>query len=77
MNVLLVIVLIVLMGFVVLSLVRGLIAFLKTTRINLENGTAEQITEMQLAQNRAMFARIKYQAAAVLVVALILAMGGK
>lgn len=58
---------------VVVSLVRGIIAFLKTTRIDLENNSAETVTEMQLMQNRAMFARIKYQGLAVLVIALILA----
>lgn len=72
----LVIVLVVLMGLVVFSLIRGIVAFLKTTKIDLENNTAETVTEMQLAQNRAMFARIKYQALAILVIVLILAIAG-
>lgn len=58
---------------VVVSLVRGIVAFLKTTKVDLENNTGETVTEMQLAQNKAMFARIKYQALAIVVVAIILA----
>lgn len=69
-------VLLVLMGLVVFSLVRGITAFLKTTRIDLETGEGETATDMQLAQNKAMFARIKYQALAIVVVALILAIAG-
>ena len=56
---------------VVFSLVRGVIAFLKTTKINLESGEGETVTEMQNMQNKAMFARIKYQAAAIAVVVVI------
>ena len=66
-------ILVILCIMVVVSLVRGIIAFLQTTKIDLETGAGENATEMQLAQNRAMFARIKYQALAVAVVALILA----
>lgn len=73
MNVFLILVLLVLMGLVVFSLVRGIIAFLKTTKIDLETGEGETVTDMQLAQNKAMFARIKYQALAIAVVAIILA----
>lgn len=75
MTVLLIIALVVLMGLVVFSLVRGIVAFLQTTKIDLESGEGETVKEMQLMQNRAMFARIKYQALAVAVVAIILAMG--
>ena len=46
---------------------------LKTTKIDLETGEGETVTDMQLAQNKAMFARIKYQALAIVVVAIILA----
>ncbi len=66
-------VLVVLCILVVVSLVRGVIAFLKTTKIDLETGEGETATDMQLAQNKAMFARIKYQALAIAVVAIILA----
>ncbi|PKP66904.1 MAG: hypothetical protein CVT87_01195, partial [Alphaproteobacteria bacterium HGW-Alphaproteobacteria-9] len=67
MNYVLVPVLLVLMGLVVFSLIRGIIAFLKTTRIDLETGEGKTATDMQLAQNKAMFARIKYQALAIVV----------
>ena len=65
--------LIILCIMVVVSLVRGIIAFLQTTKVDLETGEGETATDMQLAQNKAMFARIKYQAAAIAVVAIILA----
>ncbi|MGV2497683.1 HIG1 domain-containing protein [Pelagerythrobacter aerophilus] len=68
-----VIVLVVLMGLVVYSLVRGIIAFLKSTKMDLEREDTGVATEMQLMQNKMMFARIKYQALAVLVVAVLLA----
>ncbi|MGY6638453.1 MAG: hypothetical protein ACXIUO_15085 [Erythrobacter sp.] len=58
---------------VVVSLVRGVIAFLQTTKIDLETGEGETATDMQLAQNKAMFARIKYQALAIVVVAILMA----
>lgn len=73
MNFFLIAVLLVLMGLVAFSLIRGIIAFLKTTKIDLETGEGETVTDMQLAQNKAMFARIKYQALAIVVVAIILA----
>ena len=66
-------VLIILMGLVAYSLIKGIVAFLKTTKIDLETGEGSTATDMQLAQNKAMFARIKYQALAIVVVAIILA----
>lgn len=68
-----VIVLVVLMALVVYSLVRGIIAFLKSTKMDLEREDTGGATEMQLMQNKMMFARIKYQALAVVVVAVLLA----
>ncbi|XUU61686.1 hypothetical protein ACRAQ6_05285 [Erythrobacter sp. HA6-11] len=73
MNYILVPILIILCVLVVVSLIRGVVAFLKTTKIDLESGEGETVTEMQLMQNKAMFARIKYQALAIVVVAIILA----
>ena len=73
MNYVLVPVLLVLMGLVVFSLIKGIVAFLKTTKIDLETGEGETASDMQLAQNKAMFARIKYQALAIVVVAIIMA----
>ena len=73
MNTFLAIVLVVLMILVVVSLVRGIVAFLRSTKVDLESGEQVDATDMQLAQNRAMFARVKYQALAIAVVAIILA----
>ncbi|MEL6529817.1 MAG: hypothetical protein AAFQ27_07635 [Pseudomonadota bacterium] len=72
MTYVLIAVLVILCIMVVVSLVRGVVAFLQTTKIDLETGEGETATDMQLAQNKAMFARIKYQALAVAVVAIIL-----
>ncbi|MEZ5681299.1 MAG: HIG1 domain-containing protein [Erythrobacter sp.] len=69
----LIIVLVLLMIMVVVSLVRGIVAFLQSTKVDLESGEQIDATEMQLKQNRMMFNRIKYQALAVVVVAIILA----
>ncbi len=63
----------VLMIMVVVSLVKGIIAFMQSTKTDLESGDAGGATKGQLMQNKMMFARIKYQAAAVLVVAALLA----
>lgn len=73
MTIFLIIVLVLLMGLTVFSLVRGVIAFLKTTKIDLNSpGGGETATEMQLLQNKMMTNRIKYQALAILVVAVLL-----
>jgi hypothetical protein len=71
MDYFLILILAILCIMVVVSLVRGIIAFLQTTKIDLETGEGETATDMQLLQNKAMFARIKYQAAAIAVVAVI------
>ena len=73
MNTILIIALVFLSIMVVVSLVRGIIAFLKPTKVDLENNTSETVTEMQIMQNKAMFDRIKYQGLAILVVAILLA----
>ena len=71
-------IIVVLMGLTVLSLVRGIAAFLQTTKEDLEQ-TGPGATKMQALQNKMMFNRIKYQAAAVVVVMVVLAMskGGR
>ena len=61
---------------VVFSLIKGIVAFLQTTKIDLETGEGETATDMQLAQNKAMFARIKYQGLAIAVVVLMLVVSG-
>ena len=73
MQTFLVIVLVVLMGFVVYSLVRGIVAFLQSHKADIEAGSERQ-QEMQLLQNKMMFNRIKYQALAIVVVAVIIMM---
>ena len=71
MNYILIPLIVVLMALVVVSLVRGIIAFLQSTKLDLESD-GDRVTEMQLKQNRMMFARIKYQALAIVVVAVLL-----
>ena len=73
MNTFLIILLVILMVLVVASLIRGIVAFMKSTKIALESGEQTDATDMQLMQNKMMFARIKYQALAVVVVAVLLA----
>ena len=71
MNTLLVIVIAGLAIMVVVSLVRGIVAFMQSTKLDLESD-GDRVTEMQLRQNKMMFARIKYQALAIVVVAVLL-----
>ena len=73
MTTFLIILLVLLMGLTLFSLIRGVVAFLKTTKIDLETGQGETATDMQLLQNKMMFNRIKYQALAVVVVVILLA----
>ena len=54
----------------VVALVRGVIAFLKTTEQDLKNGTGP--SQSSLKQNRMMMMRVTFQAGAVLLVALLL-----
>ncbi|MFK4004885.1 hypothetical protein [Qipengyuania sp. NPDC077563] len=72
MNTFLVILLIAAMAMVLLSLVRGVVAFLQSTKVDLETGEQQDATEMQLKQNKAMMARVKWQAIAILIIALLL-----
>lgn len=76
MTTVLIIVLIALMAMVVVSLVRGVVAFLQSTKTDLDQGDklGGRATEMQLMQNRMMMNRIKYQALAIVVVAVLLLM---
>ena len=72
MNYILIPLLIILMVMVLVSLVRGIVAFLQSTKEDLERTPEGKATEMQLRQNQMMFARIKYQALAVVVVVLLI-----
>lgn len=58
---------------VVISLGRGIAAFLKSTREDLDRGPNDGPSAMQIQQNRMMYARIKYQALTIVVVAFLLA----
>lgn len=53
----------------VVSLVRGIIAFLHSTREDLNRDPAAGATANQLLQNKMMFNRIKFQGLAVVTVA--------
>jgi mannose/fructose/N-acetylgalactosamine-specific phosphotransferase system component IIC len=75
MKTVLVIALILAMAGVVVSLVRGVIAFLQSHRADIDAGGDRQ-KEMQLLQNRMMMNRIKFQALAILVVIVLLAVAG-
>lgn len=77
-TLLLVPVILVLMALTVYSLIRGIGAFLNSTRSELE-GDGAGASEMQLLQNKMMFNRIKYQglAVAAVVVLLMFTHGGR
>ncbi|MEO7246864.1 MAG: twin transmembrane helix small protein [Novosphingobium sp.] len=77
MKYLLILVIAGLMIMVVVSLVRGIVAFMQSTRDDLKHDYDDGPSPMQLRQNKMMFNRILFQAAAVLVVAVLLAIGSK
>ena len=72
MNTFLVILLVAAMAMVLLSLIRGVVAFLQSTKVDLQTGEQVDATEMQLKQNRAMMARVKWQAIAIVIIAILL-----
>ena len=72
MTTVLVIALVVVMIGVVYSLVRGIVAFLQSQRADIDAGGDRQ-KDMQLLQNRMMMNRIKFQALAILIVIVLLA----
>ncbi len=72
MTVFLALVLIALLGGVIYSLVKGIAAFLQSTREDLERPEGSGPSAMQLKQNQMMMKRILFQGAAILVVALML-----
>ncbi len=73
MTTFLAIVIVILMIMAVYSLVRGIIAFLQGTKLDLERDESSGPSANQLLQNKMMFARIKWQALAIVVVALVIA----
>ncbi len=66
-------IIVVLVIMVVVSLIRGIVAFMQSTREDLLHDPSTGPSPMQLKQNRMMFARIRYQAMAVVVIAILLA----
>ena len=70
-NAILILIIVGLAIMVIISLVRGVIAFLQTTKSDL-NTPGTGATPMQLQQNKMMFARIKYQALAIIAVAVLM-----
>ena len=72
MTVFLSLVLVVLLGGVVYSLVRGIAAFLQSTREDLNRPEGSGPSPMQLRQNKMMMQRILFQGAAIMVVAMML-----
>ena len=66
-------VLVVLMGMTLVSLLRGLNAFRQSLDTQLD---VEGLTQLQLKQNRMMWARIKYQGAAIIAVVLAMLLAG-
>ena len=72
MNTFLVILLVAVMVMVVISLVRGVVAFLQSTKVDLQTGEQVDATEMQMKQNKAMMARVKWQAVAIVIIAILL-----
>ncbi len=53
---------------VIVSLVRGIVAFLQSTREDLEHDSSLGPSPMQLKQNKMMYSRIKYQAMAIVAI---------
>jgi hypothetical protein len=76
MNTILVLLLVAAMIFVVVSLVRGVVAFLQSHRADVDAG-GERQKDMQLLQNRMMMNRIKFQALAIVIVAILLMLNSK
>jgi len=72
MSYILIPVLLILMVMVVVSLVKGIVAFMQSTREDLERGEGAGPSQMQLKQNKMMYARILYQGIAIVVVAVLL-----
>lgn len=73
MNIVLIVAIVALMALVVISLVRGIAAFLRSTREDLARDPNAGPSAMQLQQGKMMFARVKYQLAAVIAIVVLAA----
>ncbi len=72
-----IVLIIVLVGFVIMaaySLIRGIAAFLQSTKEDLDRAPQGGPSPMQLRQNKMMINRVMFQAGAVIVVAILLAL---
>ena len=67
--------LLIFMGLAVFSLIRGIVAFLNSTKQDLEY-EGEGASPSQLMRNKMMFNRIKFQALAIVVVMILLVVSG-
>jgi hypothetical protein len=76
MNTVLVIALILAMAATLFALIRGIIAFLQTTKEDLNAPEGSGPSPARLKQNKMMMNRILFQAAAVIIVALLMMMKG-
>ena len=72
MNYILILGLVIMMALVVVSLFKGIAAFMQSTREDLERGESSGPSEMQLRQNKMMYSRILYQGIAIVIVAVLL-----
>ncbi|TXC73527.1 hypothetical protein FSZ31_01900 [Sphingorhabdus soli] len=68
MNIIVIIAIVLAMGAVLYALIRGIVAFLRTIEADLKG---EGTSEMHLMQNKMMFARVKYQAIAVILLVIL------
>ena len=59
-----------LMGLTLFSLIRGIVAFMQSTRRDLDQPESAGPSEMQLLQTKMMFRRVLFQGATILVVVL-------
>lgn len=57
-----------LMGLTLFSLIRGIVAFMQSTRRDLDQPESAGPSEMQLLQTKMMFRRVLFQGATILVV---------
>lgn len=72
MSYILILGLVIMMALVVISLIKGIVAFMQSTREDLERGESSGPSEMQLRQNKMMYSRILYQGIAIVIVAVLL-----
>jgi hypothetical protein len=68
MSIIVIIAIVLAMGAVLYALIRGLVSFLQTTEADLKG---EGTSDMHLMQNKMMFARVKYQAIAVILLVIL------